>query len=848
MEGTLCEERASNRQLVLLLSVARVKKLKLLNSRMDGEIVSVSAIPFKYLKTFLGLVLMGGIFATTPSGITNVYGQQQQSLIAQVLIEGHANVDEPLIRSMTVLKAGNPYNPRDGATTIKQLYRLGFFEDIRIYASMSASGLIVTINVREYPLLDRIDFEGNKKIKDDELERLSGIFQGQALSPFRRQNVEDNITQAYYKKGYLLVKLNTRVLVERNNAIMRIEVDEGEKVKLGEVFIEDNISVGEKQLQEAFRKKAEREEEHFWKEGDLRRERLLDQFEKIVQEYRKQGFRDAEVKEDTLWFSEDRKRMYIKVKINEGRKYYLGDVVFEGNTKFTNEQLSQLIKIDSGKAFNEEEYQESVSTIYEAYGELGYLYATPIARETAANDSTIDLRFAVNEGEPAKVHRINIVGNTKTKDKVIRRELLIKPGQVFRRSMLLRSQRDVFQLNFFQDVQPSLQPLPNGDVDISLTVLEKPTGTANAGGGYSGLDGLVGTISMIIPNFLGNGQSLNFNWEFGHRRNSVSASFIEPWLLDTPTSAGIDVFRTDRKWFREFNIIQQGFGVSLGRRFRGTYWRINGSYRFFDLTYTGFGERYYAAALEDKEVELTAAQIAAINGNIRQRESLVSNSGLTSQVSFGITRDSRNFPQFATSGMRQTIRSDIAGVGGDVKYLKQTLESDIYVPIFKGTSMSLRARYAMAVNPFNDREVPFFERFFPGGVSFDGMIRGYNNNSVGPYTDLGDGTSSRNGGRAMSILTLEYQIPIIDQLRSQQPVYAVAFLEAGNAWAEVSESSPWLGNMKKSMGFGIRVIMPLVGLLGFDVGYGFDRPSDPVQAIQQKRSGWHTHFQLGQVF
>lgn len=813
---------------------------------MDGEAVSVSAMPFKYFKSFLVLALAGGILSTTPLGPTDVYGQQQQPLIADVLIEGHANVDEPLIRSMTALKVGNRYNPRDGATTIKQLYRLGLFEDIRIYASMGAGGLIVTVNVKEYPLLDRIEFEGNKKIKDDELERTSGIFQGQALSPFRRKSVEDNITQAYYEKGYLLAKLNTRVLVERNNAIMRVEIDEGEKVKLGEVFIENNVSVEEKLLQKAFRKKADTEEEHFWKEGDLRRDRLLDQFQKIVQEYRKHGFRDAEVVEDTLWFSDDRKRMYLKVKVKEGRRYYLGDVAFEGNTKFTGEQLSSLIKIDAGKPFNEEEYQESVSTIYEAYGELGYLYATPIARESAANDSTVDLNFAVNEGEPAKVHRINIVGNTKTKDKVIRRELLIKPGQTFRRSILLRSQRDVFQLNFFQDVQPGLQPLPNGNVDISLTVLEKPTGTANAGAGYSGLDGLVGTISLVVPNFLGNGQNVNFSWEFGNRRNSISTSFVEPWLFDTPTSAGVDVFRTNRQWFREFNIIQRGFGMSVGRRFRSTYWRINGAYRFFDLKYTGFGERYYAAALEDST--LTEAQISAINGNIRQRESLVSNSGLTSQVSFSVTRDSRNLPQFATSGMRQTTRSDVAGVGGNVKYIKQTLESDIYVSLFKGTSVSLRGRYALTVNPFNEREVPFFERFFPGGVSFDGMIRGYGNNSVGPYTELGDGTSSRDGGRVMSIFTLEYQIPIIDQLRSQQPVYAVAFVEAGNAWAKLSEASPLPGNMKKSVGFGVRVIMPLVGLLGFDVGYGFDKPSDPVQALQKKRSGWHTHFQLGQVF
>ena len=204
---------------------------------------------------------------------------------------------------MIALKVGNPYNPRDGATTIKQLYRLGLFEDIRIYVGMAANGLVVTVNVKEYPLLDRIEFNGNKKLKDDELDRLSGIFQGQALSPFRKKSVEDNLTQAYYEKGYLLVTIDIRVLVERNNAIMRVEIEECEKVKLGEIFVENNTSVEEKLLQKAFREKSDTEEEHFWKEGDLRRERLLDQFEKIVQEYRKYGFRDAKVVEDDTLFA-----------------------------------------------------------------------------------------------------------------------------------------------------------------------------------------------------------------------------------------------------------------------------------------------------------------------------------------------------------------------------------------------------------------------------------------------------------------------------------------------------------------------------------------------------------------
>jgi outer membrane protein insertion porin family len=189
-------------------------------------------------------------------------------------------------------------------------------------------------------------------------------------------------------------------------------------------------------------------------------------------------------------------------------------------------------------------------------------------------------------------------------------------------------------------------------------------------------------------------------------------------------------------------------------------------------------------------------------------------------------------------------------LGGSVKFFKQIYNTEWYAPIFGGTAVALRGKYGYVLNPFNSREVPFFERFFPGGVSFDGMIRGYSNNSIGPYTVSTDSVFStiREGGRSMAILTLEYQIPIVDQRKSPQPVYALLFAEAGNAWGKVSETSLKPGALKKSVGFGIRVMMPLVGMIGFDFAYGFDPPADPYFARLQRRSGWNTHFQLGQMF
>ncbi|MBM3262958.1 MAG: outer membrane protein assembly factor BamA [candidate division Zixibacteria bacterium] len=764
---------------------------------------------------------------------------QQAPIVSDVIIEGQVNVEETLIRSQMTLKKGNVFNPRDVSTTIRELYKLGLFQDVRVYGRSQGSTAVLTVSLKEYPFLDRIEFKGNKKWKAKHLERIAEIYQGQAVSPLRRKQVIERLTKEYNKNGYLLAEVEDRVLIDRNKAVLELTIHEGKKVKLGEIYIEGNYALTDKKLAKALRKKDRTEEKEFWKEGDLRRERLMDQFEKVAKEYRKNGFRDVRVVGDSLWYSENRQRIFLMVKVEEGRRYYLGDVSFEGNTVLKNDQLKELLKVETGKALDEEKYQESVSKIYEAYGEMGYLYATPLARETAANDSVVNVQFAVNEGIPAKVHRIDIIGNTKTKDKVIRREMVMKPGQIFRRSELMRSQREIFQLNFFQDVQPDIAPLPNGDVDVAMTVQEKPTGTANAGAGFSGLDGLVGTISVVVPNFLGNGQTLNFAVDYGQRRKSFSTGFIEPWLFDNPTSAGVDLFWTERRWFQGFNLIEKGFGFSAGRRFRNSYYRVNSNYRFFHQGYREFDEAF------------TPGKPGAQEDLIRLRQNAEANSGLTSQLGTSFMRDSRDFPQFATRGSRNWVQNNLAGLGGKVKYFKQVLNTEWYLPTGFGTSLSLRGKYGYVINPFNNREVPLYERFFPGGVSFDGSIRGYGNNTIGPYTTIADisGLNSLNdGGRSMAILTLEYTIPIVDQRKSPQPVYGLVFVEAGNAWRSPSSTTFNLKHLKKSAGFGIRVMMPLVGLIGFDFAYGFDRSSDPLLARIQKRSGWNTHFQLGQFF
>ncbi|MBI4550910.1 MAG: outer membrane protein assembly factor BamA [Candidatus Latescibacteria bacterium] len=809
---------------------------------MSLRVVAMKRLLARSLLSLPVLLILAVLAGTRPARGQGTQAPAPDLTMTEVLVTGNRNADASLIRSVTRLKPGNKLTRNDVAESIRQLYRLGMFSDVRVLAARQDQGLVVTIAVKEYPLLDHVEITGNKRIGTKDLEREVTIFQGQAVSPYRRKMNRDKLLKLYKEKGYLLASITDQVEVSGNNATLKLAIDEGKKVKLGDIVIEGNQTLPDDKIKKALKKKGKDEKEVFWKTGDLRRERIQEALDKVITLYKKNGFRDAKVLADSIWFSESKEKMFWKIAVSEGRQWWLGTVTFEGNSFFTAEQLARQFTLKSGDVLNEEKYNESINKLFELYGEQGYLYATPYAKEQPQGD-TLNVAVIITEGEPARVHRINIAGNTKTKDKVIRREIVLKPGQVFKRSALLRSQREIFQLNYFQDVLPDINPTPNGDVDIGFQVQEKPTGTANAGAGYSGLDGLVGTIGIVIPNFMGNGQTINFGWEFGSRRNSIQVGFIEPWLFDSPTSAGLDLFRTVRYWFGEFRIKETGFGLQTGRRLKwpDSYFRLTSGYRLANLTYTGFSAAYYPGNPETRP-EL-----------VRQRLDLEATGGLTSSVSMSLYRDSRDFPQFATAGSRHGVSVTLAGLGGDVEFLRQVYTSEVYVPSFSGTSISFRSKYALINNPLSRRQAPFNERFFPGGISFDGVIRGYGNNSIGPYISINDSTgaligSSRIGGSSMLILTAEYQIPIVSQRKSTSPLYAIAFAEAGNAWDRVGQTTLNPKVLKKAVGVGFRAVMPLVGVFGFDFGYGFDPPSDPYLRATSRRSGWNTHFQLGQIF
>jgi outer membrane protein insertion porin family len=381
----------------------------------------------------------------------------------------------------------------------------------------------------------------------------------------------------------------------------------------------------------------------------------------------------------------------------------------------------------------------------------------------------------------------------------------------------MRSVRNVMVLNYFEKVEPDFKVLENGDVDLIFKIAEKPTGQFNVGAGYSGQDKFVGTLGLGIPNFRGRGQNVSLNIEFGGRRNSFSIGFTEPWLLDTPTTFGIDVYNQNRRWYEDFTEGRRGFGLRLGRRLRwpDDYFRVYLRYRLEDVRYHDFSSTY--AEVEDDPFSLR-----------RYGERWLR----TSSVSVTIIRDSRDLPQFATRGSVLSLQSEYSGgiIGGDWRYNKHTLQVSKFHPVLWKFVLALKARYGVIFAPKGEEFVPYAEKFSPGGTDPDGFIRGYDDGRVTPRTPSG----AYLRGRSLVVYNAELQFPLVEQ-----QVYGLLLADAGNSWVEPYDMRPFdPGSLYGSYGFGFRLVVPGIGIIGFDIARG----------ISSADNGWKPHFQIGTTF
>ena len=772
--------------------------------------------------------------------LTSILFGQQQAVsvkVASIDVVGTKTATPEVVISASGLRIGMEANQEDFSEAVKQLWSLGLFSDVKVLSDReSPEGLFLIISVEEYPRLDKVVLEGNKKLKADKIDEALNLHPGQALTPYIVYESQRIIEKLYYEDGYLLAKVEPSTFDgEKENARgVKFQITENKKVSVGEIKFTGNTQLSNRKLKKKMDSIKEERWWKFWADTEFSIDNLRAD-ERLIEEYMHSlGYRDAEILGDSLYYSEDLKKMYFNIELYEGEKYKYGEISVSGNTIFESEDILAALGISRGDQYNSEKLMEAIELgVRSPYMDKGYLYCqiNPIEMPVAAD--TVSPTLEINEMSPVHIRHINIVGNDKTKENVIRRELRIFPGDLFSRTALMRSQREVMILNYFANVVPDVMPYDDDEIDLVFEVEEKNTGTATASAGYSERDGFIGTVGLQFPNFRGNGQQVSFNFQRAYSYEALSVSFVEPWLFDTPNLLGVSLFDQDRSQGRSssylnygssystpYDVHTTGGSVTFGRRFQ---WPDN----YFRGRWT------FRAAIDRYDLDKVYYQSIFDRVNPAHLEQ-------TSGISLNqtISRDSRNAPEFPTNGSVLTLNSVLSGglLGGNESFFKQKASLEWYTPIWKD-KLAMRNYFEGGILEELESDsthiIPYDEYFFMGGAGliYGSALRGYAERSVG--TLEGDAYF---GGMASFKYTLEMRF-----LLSPNPMmYLIGFAEAGNVWDSFDSSS--LFDLKRSAGFGGRVIMPPLGMLGIDIGWGFD--NDPVPDWKSPEY----HFIFGQQF
>jgi outer membrane protein insertion porin family len=728
-----------------------------------------------------------------------------------LVIQGLAVQQSSLIRNSIGLRENADFTPQDVQQAVKNLYKLGYFKSIDFYVTKendSSASLLLTVT--ENPTVEVIEFSGNKKIPKKDLEEKMTIKKGSSCSDALLFGNALICKKLYSQKGYLLADVKTETIPTKipGNVLVKFKFSEGPKVVIKKIMFKGNSAFKEGKLKWTFKTK---ERQFFWG-GDFDEDKYKDDLDSLMLFYNDQGYMDARVVRDSLWYGANKKDLYISIEVSEGKKFVTGDFFFSGNKVIETSTLTSTILMKKGKPFQKSKFEATKEFVVNSYREEGYLWVQVRDRQSFRGD-TVDVTFDIAEGKPAVVRKIDITGNMKTKEKVIRREMKIMPGQKYKQSLMMRSVRDIYQLNYFSNVKPDLHPNEDGTVDLEFNIAEKDNiGQLSLGASYSEADGMMGTFTTSIPNFRGAGQKLDLNFEYGQNRQDVSIGFTEPWAFNTPTSLSGSIYYQKTNYYGEQT--QYGFSGSAGRRLK-------------------WPDDYFSASvaydLAWKQENDTASTLFPNGVHLRPK-------GIMSKVTLSLFRDDTDMPKFPSQGSRLTISPGISGLGGDYRYLKSQITYDWYFPLFWKFVLCTKSNFGLisSLDGSGQMEMSRFDAWSAGGSWLtDGIIRGYKERTFGYVNNPQNGV-------ALLALSSEIRFPILEQT-----LYLSMFGDAGNTWGSLSQVS--LDDLYPGVGFGLRLDVPMLGLLGFDFGWGLREPSQ-YEHFGTRIHGFEFGFQLGKGF
>ena len=778
---------------------------------------------------------------------------QQEVTLLGVEVDGNKLASETMIRYTAGLRQNEVINVADFSRAVKRLWQLGLFEDVQIKIDQETSdGFFITIHVQETSILGTVRYKGNKKLKDKQLQDELELYRGQRIKPHVLVESITKLKDFYAEDGFLLAEVEA-TLVDPEGKIddsksdkdkqkreltkdILFTIKENDKVKINIIRFQGNESYSGFRLRRVLKETKQQRWYLFWRsyfDG-----KKFDE-DKLALEtfYRNNGYRDFAILSDTTAVNDKQKRMDIVISVIEGPRYRYRNFSWDGNTLFNTKALNRALNLKRGDYFNEEEFNAAVyNNMQGLYMDRGYIYSRVDPQFTPVGEDSLDIHFPIVENHQVNVRNIYITGNDHTHENVIRRELSIFPGDIFNREMLIRSQRNLLRLNYFSNVVPDVAPVDEDEVDLEIAVEEKSADRANANIGYSGVYGLSGGVGVEFANFRGLGQQFMISYNIGSRYNfyssqptsqfkSFSISFVDPMIFDTPNRVGASFYSTFRgqgtSYYFPLDLQMLGGSVQWGRRFKwpDDYFRGYWVLRTMKKTYEGTQE----------ELDQYVKGFSSTLGN---------------SITQVVTRDNRDHHEFPTRGSKFTWESTLSGkmLGGNEDFFKHVLNFEWFSPTF--WKFVLMSSFKIGViQPLEDLDnqrsiIPFDEKFIMGGngMPYGNMLRGYPDNSISP---------GPTGGNVLLRSVTEFRVPI-----SENPViYGLLFAEMGNVWNTVNMTETFdvprdgAFSLKRSAGIGIRFYMPMMGVLGFDMGYGFD-----VIDNTGEKPGWNYTIIFGNVF
>lgn len=790
-------------------------------------------------------------YATPRPALAQGAGQQASLLqrVDSVLVEGNRRVEASSITTIFGIQPGSEISYREIQVGVKSLVNTGQFRDVTVRARGPATGLTLVVAVDEHPLVRRVTIEGLEHASERTVRDTTRLRAGFPYSPQRVLDAEAFIRSQLAAKGIPFVSIEERRVdvPDRPGEIdLYLDVTEGQRVTVAEMIFHGNDRLSDGQLRGAMTTRPE----GFWwfRSGTYDDERFrADLRESLPTVYRRHGMLDFQVLSDTLVIDPNTGKARVEVTVDEGPQYRLASFNIEGNNRFPDEELERLFRRSEGgllrglgigrgeergregEVFDAESFTDAMITARERYANEGYLYVqiNPVVSrrdsETEGGDPLVDVSWQIREGTPAIVNRVSVVGNDYTYEWVVRDRVFILPGDVYSQDRVLRSYQSISSLGFFEAPMPApnIEPLENGDVDITFNVKERQTGSINFGTSVGGGVGLSGFLGYEQPNLFGQAKSGSLRWDFGRYLNSFELGYSDPALFQSRISGALSLFNSRDRFFQ----------FASGRRKRlGTNLRFGIPFPNSQVTriFAGYGisRTRYEQFQDVDDTSLFGRP-----------------PGVQSQLSLGVTRQTLDHPLFPTVGSRQSINVETNGgiLGGDGNFTKALLEGTWFMPVGQiGDSEAggrpIRFALGLTVKAgavFGDAGAFPFDRFWMGGVQFGQNLRGYGETTITPlgyYPERSQSvTDISRLGDAFLTVTAEYALRLNDQISLS------AFYDAGNVWRDAGDIDPT--KLFRGAGLGLQLVTPF-GPIGLDYAYGFDKPIP----------GWQLHFRMGPGF